>query len=76
VILKALEIDLFWGHKALGSLPSAKLLAPSIPEEDFRGKYWTDLCLKSYMFVFLNMGYEICKAPKEQRIVIWSILCL
>lgn len=75
MILKALEMDLVLGHRALGSLPSAKLLPPPI-EEDFRGKDWTDLCLKSYVFVILNLGCEICKAPKEQRIFIWSIVCL
>lgn len=29
MILKALEMDLVLGHKALGSLPSAELLPPS-----------------------------------------------
>lgn len=76
MILKALEMDLVLGHQALGSLPSAKLLLPVFSGKDFRGKYWKDLHLESCMFVFLNLGYEICKAPKEQRVVIWSIVCL
>lgn len=38
MILKALEMDLVLGHRALGSLLSAELLSPSISHKDFRGK--------------------------------------
>lgn len=81
MILKALEMGVVWGHGALGSLPRAKLLnimvmPPSISDENFRGKYWTDLSLKSCMLVFFSWGYEICKALKEQKLFILSIVCL
>lgn len=67
MILKALEMDLVLGHRASGSLPSAQLLnimvmSPSISNENFRGRK-VDSC----MFVVFSLGYEICKALKEQR---------
>lgn len=65
-----------FGTPGLRASAECKVVASSLHGEDFRGKYWRDLRLESFMFVFLNLGYEICKAPKEQRVVIWSIVCL
>lgn len=67
MLLKALEMDLVLGHRASGSLPSAHLLnlmvmPSSISDENFRRRK-----LDSCMFVVFSLGYEICKALKEQR---------
>lgn len=67
MLLKALEMDLVLGHRASGSLPSAHLLnlmvmPSSISDENFRRRK-----LDSCMLVFFSLGYEICKALKEQR---------
>lgn len=67
MLLKALEMDLVLGHRASGSLPSAQLLnimvmPSSISDENFRQRK-----LNRCMLVFFSLGYEICKALKEQR---------
>lgn len=67
MLLKVLEMDLVLGHRASGSLPSAQLLnimvmPSSVGDENFRRRK-LDRC----MLVFFSLGYEICKALKEQR---------